>query len=170
MKRWMKRSIIIFTMNWWAKFCPPTVSIICLLFLITSCKKEGDFNLGASPNANVGVQFTDTLTLVNQTFLLNDSIISSLPAFMSFGAYSDPGVTGFTYAEAYATLNLTSSNIDYTERRTTSCKRFLRSLINPKRGINIRTSRPRSCMACGNLRNILPTSEYCKKGLISLAT
>src|SRR6478609_1347387 len=98
MKRWMKRSIIIFTMNWWAKFCSPAVSIICLLVLITSCKKEGDFNLGASPNSNVGVQFTDTVTLVNQTFLLNDSIISASPAYLSFGAYSDPGVTGVTYA------------------------------------------------------------------------
>lgn len=101
-------------MNWWAKFCSPAVSIICLVLLITSCKKEGDFNLGGSPNSNVGVQFTDTVTLVNQTFLLNDSIISASPAFLSFGAYSDPGVTGVTYAEAYAVLNLRTSSIDYT--------------------------------------------------------
>lgn len=100
-------------MNWWVKFCSPAVSIICLLVLITSCKKEGDFNLGASPNSNVGVQFTDTLTLTNQTFLLNDSIISASPACMSFGAYSDPGVTGVTYAEAYATLSLYTNYIDY---------------------------------------------------------
>lgn len=114
MKRWTKRSIIIFTMNWWAKFHSPAVSIICLLILITSCKKEGDFNLGASPGSSVGVQFTDTITLTNQTFLLNDSIISAKPANFSFGAYSDPGVTGVTYAEAYSTLTLNSSNVDYT--------------------------------------------------------
>lgn len=114
MKRWMKRSIIIFTMNWWAKFCSPAVSIICLIVLITSCKKEGDFNLGGTPGSNVGVQFTDTVTLVNQTFLLNDSLISAKPACLSFGAYSDPGVTGVTYAEAYSALTLNSSNVDYT--------------------------------------------------------
>jgi len=113
MKRWMKRSTIIFIMNWWAKFCPSAVSIICIL-LITSCKKEGDFNLGASPSSNVGVIYTDTLTLTNQTFLLNDSLISGRPANLSFGGYSDPGVTGVTYAEAYTSLSLNSSNVDYT--------------------------------------------------------
>jgi len=100
-------------MNWWAKFCSPAVSIICLLLLITSCKKEGDFNLGASPNAPLGAQFTDTLTLTNQTFLLNDSLVSSRPGYLSFGAYSGPGVTGAIYAEAYSSLGLYSSNIDY---------------------------------------------------------
>jgi hypothetical protein len=101
-------------MNWWAKFCSPTVSTICLVVLITSCKKEGDFNLGSSPNSDIGAQFIDTLTLTNQTFLLNDSLISATPDYMSFGAYSDPGVTGVTYAEAYTSLNLSAGNIDYT--------------------------------------------------------
>jgi hypothetical protein len=101
-------------MNWWANYRTPAVSLICLLLLITSCKKDGDFNLGASPGANVGAQFTDTVTLVNQTFLLNDSLISASPAYMSFGGYSDPGVTGATYAEAYTTLTLAAGNVDYT--------------------------------------------------------
>ena len=114
MKRWMKRNTIIFTMNWLAKSCSPAVSIICLTLLITSCKKEGDFNLGGTPGANVGAQFTDTLTLVNQTFLLNDSLGSSRPAFMSFGGYTDLGVTGITYEEAYTSLSLFNSNVDYT--------------------------------------------------------
>lgn len=100
-------------MNWWAKFYSLTVSIICLLLIITSCKKEGDFNLGASPNASLGAQFTDTLTLTNQTFLLKDSLMSGRPAYLSFGAYSDPGVTGVNYAEAYSSLGLYSSNVDY---------------------------------------------------------
>ncbi|WP_018341454.1 DUF4270 family protein [Cytophaga aurantiaca] len=103
-------------MNWWAKFCSPAVSIICLILIITSCKKEGDFNLGGTPGggSNVGVQYTDTITLTNQTFLLNDSLISARPANLSFGAYSDPGVTGVTYAEAYSSLTLGSSYVDYT--------------------------------------------------------
>lgn len=101
-------------MNWWVKFCLPAVSIFCLSVLITSCKKEGDFNLGGTPGSSIGVQFTDTVTLTNETFLLNDSLISALPACLSFGAYSDPGVTGATYAEAYASLTLNSSYVDYT--------------------------------------------------------
>ena len=114
MKRWMKRSTIIFIMNWWAKSCSSAVSIACILLLITSCKKEGDFKLGASPTSTVGVIYSDTLTLTNQTFLFNDSLISARPTNLSFGGYSDFGVTGITYAEAYASLSLNSSNVDYT--------------------------------------------------------
>lgn len=101
-------------MNWLAKSCLSAVLLICISLTITSCKKEGDFNLGASPEAGIGAQFTDTVTLVNQTFLLNDSIISARPFYMSFGGYSDPGVTGVTYAEAYTALTLATSNVDYT--------------------------------------------------------
>ncbi len=109
----MKKSIIIFTTNWLAKFSITAFPILLLTLSITSCKKDGDFNLGASPDATLGVQFTDTVTLLNSTFLLNDSLISAKPGYLSFGAYNDPGFTGKTYAEAYAALSLNSSSIDY---------------------------------------------------------
>jgi hypothetical protein len=100
-------------MNWLAKFSASAFPILLLTLLITSCKKDGDFNLGASPDATLGVQYTDTVTLINSTFLLNDSLISAKPGYLSFGAYNDPGFTGKTYAEAYTTLSLNSGNIDY---------------------------------------------------------
>lgn len=100
-------------MNWSAKSFSPIVSLICLSLLITSCKKEGDFNLGAVPGSTVGTNFTDTLTLKSETFLLNDSLISAKPAFMSFGGYNDPLSTGVTFAEAYTSLTVYQPNKDY---------------------------------------------------------
>ncbi|WP_299249697.1 DUF4270 family protein [uncultured Cytophaga sp.] len=100
-------------MNWLANPYKSIVSLICLSLLITSCKKEGDFNLGGNDGSNVGMTFTDTLTLLNETILLNDSIISAEPAYLSFGGYTDPGATGITFAEAYTTLSLLQENKDY---------------------------------------------------------
>ena len=112
MKRWMKRNTIIFIINWWAKRSSPAFLLISLTVLI-SCRKEGDFNIGSkAQDSNIGVQFTDTLTLLNNTFLLNDSIVSARASYLSFGGYSDP-FTGKTYCEAYASLSLAYNNIDY---------------------------------------------------------
>jgi hypothetical protein len=113
MKRWMKRNIIIFTMNWLANSYKLLVSLICLSLFITSCKKEGDFNLGGAPASTLGMTFTDTLKLVNETILLNDSIISAKPSYLTFGGYSDPGSLGTTFEEAYVSLTLLKGNVDY---------------------------------------------------------
>jgi hypothetical protein len=113
MKRWMKRNTIIFTINWWAKLSSPAFLLIPLTILTFSCRKEGDINLGSkTPNQNAGVLFTDTFTVINQTILLNDSIISAEPNYLSFGQYSD-SYTGNLYAEAYCALSLFEQNIDY---------------------------------------------------------
>lgn len=126
MKRWMKRNTIIFTINWWAKQSSPAFLLITLAFLITSCKKDNDFNLGSkSSNGNTGTLFTDTVSLINKTFLINDSIISASASYMEFGGYSDPGYTGKVYAESYVTLSLRTQYVDYTGIQVDSAKLHL---------------------------------------------
>lgn len=125
MKRWMKRNIIIFTINWWAKLSSPAFLLISLTVFI-SCRKEGDFNLGSkAQDTNIGVQYTDTLTLLNNTFLLNDSIISARAPYLSFGGYNDPGYFGKTYCEAYASLSLLYINPDYSGVVVDSAKLYM---------------------------------------------
>jgi len=110
----MKRNTIIFTINWWAKLSSPAFLLIPLTILIFSCRKEGDINLGSkTPNQNAGILFTDTFSIINQTILLNDSIISAEPNYLSFGQYQDNGNTGNLYAEAYCALSLFEQNMDY---------------------------------------------------------
>lgn len=125
MKRWMKRNTIIFIINWWAKKSSPAFLLLSLTVLI-SCRKEGDFNLGSKPqDSNIGVQFTDTVTLLNKTFLLNDSIVSARANNLSFGGYSDPSYTGVTYCEAYASVRLVNSNVDYSGTTVDSAKLYM---------------------------------------------
>ncbi len=121
----MKRNTIIFIINWWAKKSSPAFLLLSLTVLI-SCRKEGDFNLGSKPqDSNIGVQFTDTVTLINKTFLLNDSIISARANNLSFGGYVDPSYTGTTYCEAYASVRLVNSNVDYSGTTVDSAKLYM---------------------------------------------
>lgn len=109
----MKRNTIIFIINWWAKQSSPAFLLISLTVLI-SCRKQGDFDIGAKPqDSNIGIQFTDTLTLNNSTLLLNDSIVSARADYLSYGGYNDPGYFGKTYCEAYFSLGLVYTNPDY---------------------------------------------------------
>ncbi len=125
MKRWMKRNIIIFTINWWAKLSSPAFLLIALSLSILSCKKDNDFNLGSkTSSSDGGVLYTDTLTLINKTFLINDSIISASAGFMAFGGYNDT-YTGKLYAEAYCTLNLYQQFIDYSGIQADSANLYL---------------------------------------------
>lgn len=113
MKRWMKRNTIIFTINWWAKRSSPAFLLLSLTVLI-SCRKQGDFDIGSkAQDSNIGVQFTDTLTLNNSTLLLNDSIVSARADYLSFGGYNDPDQFGKIYNEAYFSLALAYPNADY---------------------------------------------------------
>lgn len=109
----MKRNTIIFIINWWAKRSSPAFLLISLTVLI-SCRKQGDFDIGSkAQNSNIGIQFTDTLTLNNSTILLNDSIVSARADYLTFGGYSDPGYFGKTHCETYFSVALAYPNADY---------------------------------------------------------
>jgi hypothetical protein len=110
----MKRNIIIFTINWWAKRSSPAFLLTFISLISISCKKEGDFNISGKPqDSGIGIQFTDTCTLLNNTFLINDSLVSTGPPYLSFGGYNDASFTGKTLVETYCTLSLYTGNVDY---------------------------------------------------------
>lgn len=125
----MKRNIIIFTINWWAKRSSPAFLLTFLSLIAISCKKDGDFNISGKPqDSGIGIQFTDTCTLLNNTFLLNDSIVSAGPGYLSFGGYSDPSFTGTTLVEAYCGLSLFRGNVDYSGITVDSANLYLNYL------------------------------------------
>src|SRR5690606_6685520 len=67
-------------------------------------------------------------------------------------------------------LSLLSTTIFIPDNLITSCRRFLRSLMLPKRGIRIRISNPFSCIAWGSWRVISEILLISRKGDISCVT
>lgn len=67
-------------------------------------------------------------------------------------------------------LSLSSMEILIPESRTTSCRRFRRSFITPKRGTRIRISFSCSCNAWGSILAMVATGEVSRKGDISELT
>jgi len=109
----MKRNIIISTINWWAKTSTPIVFLFFVVSIIISCKKSGDFNLGNKKQESfTGIQFTDTFSIINETLLLNDSLVSATSSFLNFGYYQDP-VMGNISCEAYCALTLLNPGVSY---------------------------------------------------------
>ena len=110
---WMKRNIIISTINWWAKTSTPIAFLFFVVSIIISCKKSGDFNLGNKKQESyTGIQFTDTFSIINETLLLNDSLVSATSPYLNFGYYQDPAMGDF-YSEAYCTLSLLYPGTSY---------------------------------------------------------
>jgi hypothetical protein len=125
MTLWMKRNIIISTINWWAKTSTPIVFLFFVVSIIISCKKSGDFNLGSKKQESyTGIQFTDTFSIINETLLLNDSLVSATSPALNFGYYQDPAM-GDIYSEAYCALTLMYPGTSYAGAQVDSSYLFI---------------------------------------------
>jgi hypothetical protein len=81
--------------------------ILLSALLIFSCNKKEQIGLELQPQDQVGVFFTDTLTVNTYAFLKNDSIVTSNLSYVFAGAYDDPEF-GDVSAEGYMQLLLKS--------------------------------------------------------------